>query len=329
MLGRIPANRLYQTGLNILNMFPLPTNNTAANSNFNYQITRPAESLISYQPAIRLDYQPKSSLRTSFKWGGWLQKKQPINGSIPGWNDTIMQHPLVSTMAITVNYSLTPTMFLEGTYGHSQNEQADRPGANLNTAVFAPDGRLWFTGQSGVYGSLDPATGKMTVYSAPRGRGPYGITASSDGTVWYASLAGNHLGRIDPGTGEATVIEPPTAGQGARRAWADSHDRVWISEWNVGQVGMYDPSSGEWREWKLPGSQPQTYSVYVDDRDVVWLTDFGGNAIVAFDPVSEAFTVLELETPGASVRQMLGRPGEAWGAESAADKLVVARTVWS
>lgn len=30
--------------------------------------------------------------------------------------------------------------------------------------------------------------------------------------------------------------------------------------------------------------------------------------------------------PGRRVRQILGRPGEVWGAESAADKLVVVRT---
>src|SRR6266508_1981505 len=30
--------------------------------------------------------------------------------------------------------------------------------ANLNTAVFDRDGILWFTGQNGVYGRLDPAT---------------------------------------------------------------------------------------------------------------------------------------------------------------------------
>jgi virginiamycin B lyase len=29
------------------------------------------------------------------------------------------------------------------------------------------------------------------------------------------------------------------------------------------------------------------------------------------------------------VRQILGRPGEIWGAESATDKLVVIRTGWS
>ncbi len=125
VVGKIPANRLYQTGLNILNMYPLPNiTNVPAGQNYNYQITRPEESLLGYQPAIRLDYQPSQTLRASFKWGGFIQRKQTVNGDLPGWNDTRMQNPIVSTMAITVNYNLTPTMFLEGTYGHSQNEQA-------------------------------------------------------------------------------------------------------------------------------------------------------------------------------------------------------------
>src|SRR5688500_16122015 len=42
-----------------------------------------------------------------------------------------------------------------------------RAGANLNTAAFDKRGILWFTGQSGVYGRLDPANGQMTVYDAP------------------------------------------------------------------------------------------------------------------------------------------------------------------
>jgi virginiamycin B lyase len=165
----------------------------------------------------------------------------------------------------------------------------------------------------------------MQVFEAPRGRGPYGITVTPEGAVYYASLAGSHVGRIAPQTGEATVLEPPTSGQGARRVWSDSQGRVWVSEWNAGQVAVYDPASDSWQEWKLPGSGPQAYAVYVDDQDIVWLSDFGGNSLVSFDPATENFTVYELPSPNASVRQILGRPGEIWGAESAVDKIVVIR----
>jgi virginiamycin B lyase len=45
-----------------------------------------------------------------------------------------------------------------------------------------------------------------------------------------------------------------------------------------------------------------------------------------FDPATERFTVVALPSSPANVRQLLGRPGEVWGAESGVDKLVVVRT---
>jgi virginiamycin B lyase len=68
------------------------------------------------------------------------------------------------------------------------------------------------------------------------------------------------------------------------------------------------------------------YAVYVDERDKVWLSDFGANALVRFDPVTERFTSVALPSAGAAVRQILGRRGEIWGAESGTDKLVVVTT---
>jgi virginiamycin B lyase len=88
---------------------------------------------------------------------------------------------------------------------------------------------------------------------------------------------------------------------------------------------MYDPAANAWREWKLPGGRPQAYAVYVDERDKVWLTDFGGNAIVRFDPNTEQFQPFSLPSTPGNVRQLLGRPGEVWGAESANDQIVVIR----
>lgn len=201
--------------------------------------------------------------------------------------------------------------------------------ANLNTATFDQAGRLWFTGQAGYYGRLDPKSGKVEVWTSPRGRGPYGITTTPSGEVYYASLAGNHIARIDRRSGKATPIDPPTPRQGARRVWSDSAGRIWVSEWLAGQVSVFDPkgagSEQAWRSWKLPGTQPRAYSVWVDEHDKVWLTDFAANAIVRFDPDTGRFDSFPSTRPDAAVRQMLGRKGEAWGAESGADRLVVVR----
>jgi hypothetical protein len=124
VLGRIPASRLYQPGLNVLRMYPLPNTTAVPGAAYNFEITRPSESLLAYQPAARVDYQPFQKLRVSVKYTGWQQRKQTVNGSIPGFNDTRMQNPVVGTWAITGNYNLNPTTFVESTWGRSSNEQA-------------------------------------------------------------------------------------------------------------------------------------------------------------------------------------------------------------
>jgi virginiamycin B lyase len=197
--------------------------------------------------------------------------------------------------------------------------------ANLNTAAFDGRGRIWFTGQSGFYGRLDPSTGDMKVWKSPRGRGPYGITSTPSGDIWYVSLAGNHLAKVDLDTGESEVVEPPTPNQGARRVWSDSRGRLWISEWNSGQLSRYDPKDKNWKSWTPPGEKPRTYSVYVDEADKVWITQWSANAIMRFDPATETWKQFPSTKPGANVRQMLGRKGEAWGAESGVDRLVVVK----
>ncbi len=200
---------------------------------------------------------------------------------------------------------------------------ASHPNANLNTAVLDRQGVLWFTGQNGVYGRLTPATGRVQVWDAPRGRGPYGVTVTRDGGLYYASLAGSYVGQIDTRTGAVTVLEPPTPRQGARRVWADSKDRIWVSEWDAGNVARYDPAAKTWREWRLPGAAPRPYAVYVDDQDMVWLSDWSANALVRFDPNREAFDAFPLPSAGAGIRQLAGRRGQVWGAESSVDKIVI------
>ena len=122
-LGRIPTSRLYKTGQQILNLFPQP-NVSIPGVAYNYEGIRPAQSLMSQQPVVRLDYQPWDKLRGTFKVSGWRQQNQTIIGTIPGFNDSKQYHPFITLLATTVNYSINPTTFIEGTYGRSQNELA-------------------------------------------------------------------------------------------------------------------------------------------------------------------------------------------------------------
>lgn len=204
------------------------------------------------------------------------------------------------------------------------------PHANLNTCAFDGGGDLWFTGQSGYVGKVALKSGQVTVKAAPHGRGPYGICATPAGEVWWCSLAGSFIARIDRRSGESAVVEPPTPGQGARRVWSDSRGRIWVSEWNSGNLSMHDPAAtataSRWRTWKLPGNKPQAYAVYVDERDVVWVSEWTGNAVLSFDPRTEKFERYPMLRENANIRQILGRPGEVWLPESGIEHISVIRT---
>jgi len=200
----------------------------------------------------------------------------------------------------------------------------DFANANLNTAAFDRDGKLWFTGQAGVHGRLDPASGKLDAWKSPH-RGSYGITATPAGDVWFAMLAGDSIGHIERATGNVEVVEPPRKGSGPRRIWSDSKGMLWVSFWTSGGIGRYDPAAKSWKVYPMPKNNAGTYAVYVDDQDRVWATDWTGNAIQRFDPASESFTTFPSDRRGSNVRQLLGRHGETWGGESGTDRLVVIR----
>jgi virginiamycin B lyase len=104
---------------------------------------------------------------------------------------------------------------------------ATATGANLNTAAFDAAGVRWFMGQSGYCGRLDLRQFKVEAWAAPCGYGPYGITSPPNGGVYYASLVGNCIVRVDPASGKVTPIDPTRRNQGARRVCSDSQDRVW------------------------------------------------------------------------------------------------------
>ncbi len=123
VVGRIPRSRLYPTGQQILNLYPMP-NVEVPGVAYNYEGTRPNQSLMSQQPVVRVDYQPWEKLRGSIKMSGWKQQNPTIIGNVPGFNDSTQYHPFITLLATTVNYSINPTTFMEGTYGRSQNELA-------------------------------------------------------------------------------------------------------------------------------------------------------------------------------------------------------------
>jgi hypothetical protein len=125
VVGKIPASSLYAPGMAILNnLWPLPNHTQVVGENYNYEATQPNYSTQTYQPSIRVDYQPMSTLRVTGKFNGQNSGTKITPGSLPGFNDSIQRIPgteWISTYAFSGSWSINSTTFLEGTYGRAKN----------------------------------------------------------------------------------------------------------------------------------------------------------------------------------------------------------------
>jgi hypothetical protein len=128
VIGRIPTDRTYGPGLAVLNRFPLPNKVQEINTTYNFQIggdgypALPMVENLTHQPALRIDYQMSSKLRLTGNYSGQRARKLVTPGTIPGFTDVLTPYPYITRYALTVNYTMNPTTFIEGTYGFIRNE---------------------------------------------------------------------------------------------------------------------------------------------------------------------------------------------------------------
>ena len=133
---QIPQSRLYAPGVAVLSRYPLPNVAQTSGMSYNYQIDAPTYNQLTQQPAVKIDYQVTSKLRWTGKYSGQRARPVTVPGNIPGFNDAYTPHPYITNLGTTVTYMISPTTFIEGTYGQIQNELA---GGNENGILTAPE----------------------------------------------------------------------------------------------------------------------------------------------------------------------------------------------
>jgi Carboxypeptidase regulatory-like domain/TonB-dependent Receptor Plug Domain len=149
VLGRIPQDRLYQTGLALLSRYPLPNVAQGPGANYNYEVAAPTTDNLTQQPAIRVDYQLSSKLRFTGKYSGQRARKLITPGTVQGFNDVQNPYPFITNYGVTADYTMNSSTFIEATYGFIRNQLAGG-GAIGVTGAGLPGGIL--TNVSGIPG---------------------------------------------------------------------------------------------------------------------------------------------------------------------------------
>ena len=116
VLGKIPANRLYGPGLALLSRYPLPNITQAPGTNYNYQSRPPSvDEPDCSSRRFALDYQFSPKLRFTGSTRVSSRRSVTAPGHAPGLQrraDAVSRPS--PTTRVTVNYSMKPTMFIEG-----------------------------------------------------------------------------------------------------------------------------------------------------------------------------------------------------------------------
>jgi len=122
---------------------------------------------------------------------------------------------------------------------------------------------------------------------------PYGIDVNpKDGSVWYAKLYANRIGRIDPRTLEVTEYETPL--KGPRRPRFDADGIFWIPSFDEGALMRFDPATAKFDSWKVPGVAPGEYetpyalNVHRPTGEI-WMAANNSDRILRFSPATQTF----------------------------------------
>lgn len=216
----------------------------------------------------------------------------------------------------------SPTAYAQNVLSTSYKSQIDImewevpwEGSRPRDPYVAPDGMVWFCGQTGAYlASLNPDTGEMKRYELGAGEGPHNLIVAEDGMVWYSGNTKGYIGRLNPITEEITKF--PMSDTAAR----DPHTLVWLSDGNIAftvqggnMVGHLDVKTGKVRLTTPAESGSRPYGIKVDPNGEVWVVLFGTNKLAHFDMKGMALHEFEIPRKNARPRRMeITSDGRIW-----------------
>ncbi|CBL47178.1 Conserved hypothetical protein [gamma proteobacterium HdN1] len=150
---------------------------------------------------------------------------------------------------------------------------------------------------------------------------PYGIDVNPlDGSIWYAKLLSNYIGRIDPVTLAIEEYETPLSGP--RRPRFDKNGILWIPAFDDSALLRFDPKTKIFESIKLPllaaneYETPYALNVHPSTGEI-WITSNMSDRVLRFNPDSRTFIAYPSPTRVTWLRDMVfSKSGEVCSSSS-------------
>ena len=137
---------------------------------------------------------------------------------------------------------------------------------------------------------------------------PYGIDINpKDGSIWYAKLLSNRIGRIDADTLVISEFDTPLGGP--RRPRFDKQGILWIPAFDDSALMRFDPATKKFDSFKLPllaaneYETPYALNIHPTTGEV-WITSNMSDRVLRFNPVSRTFVAYPSPTRVTWLRDM-------------------------
>lgn len=152
----------------------------------------------------------------------------------------------------------------------------------------------------------------------------HGMTIDSENKVFYIEFQGQHVGRLDPETGQmdrfpmdpdgVVVDEKGVAGNiRGHTPHLDSEENVWFTVIRGNKIGVWNRSTEKVTLWEVPTANSFPYGIDMDQNDEVWFAELMGCKVGRFNTKTETFTEYpSLATPCALNRLTVDSKGIVW-----------------
>jgi virginiamycin B lyase len=183
-------------------------------------------------------------------------------------------------------------------------------GGRVRDPFMAPDGKVWFVGQTGGYAAhFDTGNAQFQRLVVPSQ--PHSIIVDNFGRPWYTGNTSAHIGRIDPVTQAVQRFPTPQASDPHTMVFARDGG-LWATAQNSDVIFRLDTATGTVDY--LPtsaGSRP--YGIDLAPDGTVWAVLFGTNKLARIDPVAKTLQEIALTRAAARPRRIgITSDGAIW-----------------
>lgn len=224
---------------------------------------------------------------------------------------------------------------------------ANEPGKHrIHRPMIGPGGNLWGTNSLIGMVRVDPRTAQWShfplgydnnnpeedMYGKKQGDPasvwnyifPHDMDIDTDGNVWWAEFQGQHIGRLDPETGEikrfpmdpegVVVDERGVVGNiRGHTPHVDQQGNVWFTAIRGNKIGRWDFKTEDIKLWEIPTPNSFPYGMEIDQDGQIWFAELYGCAIGNFDPNTESFTEYPAIAKPCSINRLSAdKKGNIW-----------------